>query len=93
MSSATIDDFDRMAEAEFARLAHGRREVELEVAPDQREAMVIAHRRMVADMDEEIREGIDWSAEHRSNWALYAELRMNGWQFDRLPIRRQARLG
>lgn len=75
-----IDEFDALTDDAFVDFVlEGRRPL-FTVDDGQRAAMIEAHENWVAQMDEEEREMADWD----THWDLYAELRENGVDFDRV---------
>lgn len=80
----TIDEFDALTDDGFVDFVlQGRRPL-FTVDDGQRAAMIEAHENWVAQMDEEERDMADWDTQTHSDWDLYAELRMNGVDFDRV---------
>ncbi len=79
----SINELDALADEEFYPFLDRARGVVLEVPEVQRDEMVKAHRAWVDTLDEDLRDGVDWTVETRSDWDLYAELRMNGVDFER----------
>jgi hypothetical protein len=80
----TINELDAMADEEFYVFIDRARGVVLEVDEGQRDEMIRSHEAWVETLDEDLRDGIDWTVATRSDWDLYAELRMNGIQFERV---------
>jgi hypothetical protein len=85
-SGMTIDDFDAMTDDDFTDFVYARRRPDFAVGNGQRMAMVRAHESWIASMDEDDRDSVDWNTETHSDWDLYAELRMNGVDFDRVTL-------
>ena len=82
--SFTTDDLDSMTDEELVDVVENGRGIRLQTASEQRDAMVSAHEAWVPSLDDDLRDGIDWETATRSNWDLYAELRMNGVDFERI---------
>lgn len=82
MRTMTIEQLDEMNDDEFAAFVEKARPA-LYAEEEQRTLMVDAHKRWVATLDDDIRDGVDWNTISHSNWDLYAELRMNGVEFER----------
>jgi hypothetical protein len=80
----TINELDAMADENFYVFIDRARGVVLEVDEEQRDEMIRSHEAWVETLDEDLRDGVDWTVETRSDWDLYAELRMNGVEFERV---------
>lgn len=80
----TINELDAMADENFYVFIDRARGIVLDVSDEQRDEMVRSHQAWVETLDEDLRDGIDWTVETRSDWDLYAELRMNGVEFERV---------
>lgn len=85
MPIVTIEELDSMPDDDFYVFVDRARAVVLEASDAQRQEMVSSHEAWVETLEGDLREGIDWSTETRSEWDLYAELRMNGIEFGRVP--------
>lgn len=83
MRTVTIDELDGMSDDEFYVFVGRARGIVLEVSTEQRDLMVTAHGDWVETLNEELREDVDWDTATHSNWDLYAELRINGAEFQR----------
>lgn len=79
-----IHDFDEMTDEEFTDFVYSQGRPEFSVSAEQRAEMIRAHAAWVETIDEEERETVDWNTATHSDWDLYAELRMNGIDFDRV---------
>jgi hypothetical protein len=84
MTTFTINELDAMADEEFYVFLERARGVVLDVTEEQRNEMVRSHTEWVETLEDDLRDGIDWTVETRSDWDLYAELRMNGVEFERV---------
>ncbi|MNU37774.1 hypothetical protein D3C71_264320 [compost metagenome] len=84
MATFTINELDAMADDELYVFIDRARGIVLEVDEEQRDEMVRSHQAWVETLDEDLRDGIDWTVETRSDWDLYAELRVNGVEFERV---------
>lgn len=80
----TINELDAMADDELYVFIDSGRGIVLEVDEEQREEMVRSHQAWVETLEEDLRDGIDWTVETRSDWDLYVELRVNGVEFERV---------
>ena len=84
MQRISIRELDSMNDDDFYDLVQNGRGIVLAAAAEERTIMVIAHEAWVPSLEDDIRDGVDWETATRSNWDLYAELRMNGVDFDRV---------
>jgi KaiC/GvpD/RAD55 family RecA-like ATPase len=80
----TINELDAMTDEDFHVFLDRGRAIVLDASEEQRGEMVNSHEAWVETLDEDLRDGIDWTVETRSDWDLYAELRMNGVEFARV---------
>lgn len=80
----TINELDAMADDELYVFIDQTRGIVLEVNEEQRDEMIRTHQAWVETLEEDLRDGIDWTVETRSDWDLYAELRVNGVEFERV---------
>lgn len=80
----TINELDAMADDDLYVFIDRARGIVLEVDEEQRDEMVRSHQAWVETLGEDLRDGIDWTVETRSDWDLYAELRVNGVEFERV---------
>jgi hypothetical protein len=86
MARFTITELDRLSEKDIHSLcAIDAIRVELQTGVSQRSTMVCAHSGWVRTLEQEALESADWNSSIRSNFDLYAELRINGVAFDRIP--------
>lgn len=81
---ATMQEFDDMTDEDFADFVYSRGRPGFSVSAEQRAEMVRAHAAWVETIDEEEQETVDWNTATHSDWDLYAELRMNGVDFERV---------
>lgn len=79
-----INQLDMLSDASFYDVVENGRCISLATTEEQRDAMIISHEAWSATLDEDIREGVDWETTARSDWDLYADLRMNGVGFERV---------
>lgn len=84
MATFTINELDAMADDELYVFIDRARGIVLDVDEEQRDEMVRSHQAWVETLEEDLRDGIDWTVETRSDWDLYAELRVNGVEFERV---------
>jgi hypothetical protein len=84
MTRFSINELDAMADEEFYVFLDRARGVVLDVSEEQHDEMVRSHTEWVETLEDDLRDGIDWTVETRSDWDLYAELRMNGVEFERV---------
>lgn len=80
----TINELDAMADDELYVFIDQTRGIVLEVNEEQRDEMIRTHQAWVETLEEDLRDGVDWTVETRSDWDLYAELRVNGVEFERV---------
>jgi hypothetical protein len=85
MRTVTIDELDTMSDDEFYVFVDSAGGMTLETSGGQRDEMMAAHKEWVETLDSDIRDGVDWETATRSDWDLYAELRINGVGFQRAP--------
>ncbi|NTF17705.1 hypothetical protein G6L37_04780 [Agrobacterium rubi] len=84
MHHINIRELDSMTDDEFYDFVQNGRGVVLDVSPEERAEMVAVHEAWTPTLNEDTRDEIDWSTATRSGWDLYAELRMNGVDFERV---------
>lgn len=84
MATFTVNELDAMADDELYVFIDRARGIVLDVDEEQRDEMIRSHQAWVETLDEDLRDGIDWTVETRSDWDLYAELRVNGVEFERV---------
>lgn len=84
MATFTINELDAMTDDELYGFIDRARGIVLDVDEEQREEMVRSHQAWVETLDEDLCDGVDWTVETRSDWDLYAELRVNGVEFERV---------
>ena len=90
MPSYTIQELDCLDDAELMALVEREPDAALSVEQSQHDLMVDAHGKMATDIDGLEPGDIDWSVECRTDFDLYAELRINGYHFARIDAFRLA---
>lgn len=84
MKHFTIEELDAMTDEDFADLAYAGGDVALFVTPQQHDRFVAAHERYFSNPLNATRD-VNWSVAMRSDWDLYAEIRMHGVPMEAAP--------
>jgi hypothetical protein len=90
MATYTLPELDSLSDDQFKAVLESDLDAALVLHAAQHDTMVRAHVAMASDIDGGEPGDIDWRTDIRTDFDLYAELRVNGYYFARVEELRLA---